>query len=78
LSSTDLAFLGEENDVFEVDCLLARWGKNIFLLRWADGTYSWEYRRNIGKQLVCDFEDRYDGFCSGVEVLDKRVHKGKI
>ncbi|KAI1839488.1 hypothetical protein JX266_014301, partial [Neoarthrinium moseri] len=50
-----------EDNVFEVKRLLARRWKHKFFLEWADGTYSWEPRRNISETLVRDFEESYRG-----------------
>jgi hypothetical protein len=66
-------------DEYLVGCLLGRWGKNLFYLRWLDGTYGWEPRKNI---LDCDllrrFEDRYAGFRDGLQVLGTRKRNGKV
>ncbi|KAI1839600.1 hypothetical protein JX266_014189 [Neoarthrinium moseri] len=64
-----------EDNVFEVKRLLARRWKHKFFLEWADGTYSWEPRRNISETLVRDFEESYRGFDEGVDVLKLRDGK---
>lgn len=65
-------------DVYQVECLLARWGKNTFFLRWCDGTTGWEPKRNIlDKQMLDEFEARYQGFDEGVDVLNSRSKAGK-
>ncbi|KAI1839749.1 hypothetical protein JX266_014042 [Neoarthrinium moseri] len=64
-----------EDNVFVVKRLLARRWKHKFFLEWADGTYSWEPRRNISETLVRDFEESYRGFDEGVDVLKLRHGK---
>ncbi|KAK2764804.1 DUF3435 domain protein [Colletotrichum kahawae] len=70
-----------KNDVdetFTVDRILGRWGRNLFFLRWFDGTYSWEPRENLlDDDLVETFEKEYEGFENGVQVVKTRVRKGK-
>ncbi|OAQ65030.1 hypothetical protein VFPPC_06208 [Pochonia chlamydosporia 170] len=63
----------DDDDIYKVE-LLARWGKNIFFLRWdIDGSTSWEPRRNIpDKEMLYNFKSNYDGFNEGVNVLHMR------
>jgi hypothetical protein len=69
--------LGEE--AYSVDCLLGRWGKDLFYLRWLDGSYGWEPRENIlDEDLIRQFEESYQGFKEGVEVLRTRIRNGKV
>ncbi|KEY74534.1 hypothetical protein S7711_11538 [Stachybotrys chartarum IBT 7711] len=65
-------------DIYQVECILARWGKNLFFLRWSDGTTGWEPRRNIlDKQLLGSFEMQYQGFDAGVDVVGLRTRAGQ-
>lgn len=63
-------------DIYQME-LLARWGKNIFFLRWdIDGSTGWEPRKNIlDKEMLRNFESNYLGFDQGVDVLDTRETK---
>ncbi|PHH86043.1 hypothetical protein CDD83_10835 [Cordyceps sp. RAO-2017] len=64
-------------DVYQMDCLLARW-RHIFFLRWSDGTTGWEPKRNIlDRQMLEEFEAGYQGFDEGVDVLRSRSKAGK-
>jgi hypothetical protein len=64
----------------EVDCILKRWSKTLFFLRWSeDGSCWWVYRKDINSDLIRNFEDKYTGFELGVEkVLATRKRHGKI
>ncbi|CVL08763.1 uncharacterized protein FMAN_06804 [Fusarium mangiferae] len=67
-----------QEQTYSVDCLLGRWGKDLFYLKWLDGSYGWEPRENIlDEELVQDFEESYRGFKDGVEVLRTRIRNGK-
>lgn len=67
-----------DSDIYEVDCLLARWGRSSFLLKWADGTISWVERKDIlDKQMIRDFEKAYQGIDTGVTVVGTRLTAGK-
>ncbi|KZL63522.1 DUF3435 domain protein [Colletotrichum tofieldiae] len=67
-----------EEETFAVDCILGRWHKNLFFLQWLDGTYGWEPRENIlDDNLIKDFEEHYDGFKLGIDVLGARKRNGK-
>jgi hypothetical protein len=58
--------------------LFAREMERQVLLRWLDGSYSWEPRENIlDDDLVEKFEKEYKGFHSGVEVVRTRRRNGK-
>lgn len=65
-----------DSDIYKAE-LLARWGKNMFFLRWdIDGSTGWEPRRNIlDKKMLHNFESNYVGFDEGVDVLDTRENK---
>lgn len=58
-------------DIYQME-LLARWGKNIFFLRWhIDGSTGWEPWKNIlDKEMLRNFESNYQGFDEGVNMLD--------
>ncbi|KAI1157749.1 hypothetical protein F5B18DRAFT_643736 [Nemania serpens] len=64
----------------EVDSLLERWNKNLFLLRWKeDRSCWWVQRRDINAHLVQSFEENYTGINLGVDkVLTTRKRRGKI
>ncbi|KAK9444895.1 chromo (CHRromatin organization MOdifier) domain-containing protein [Metarhizium brunneum] len=66
----------DDPDIYKAE-LLARWGKNIFFLRWdIDGSTGWEPRRNIlDKKMLHSFESTYAGFDEGVDVLSTRESK---
>lgn len=65
-------------DIYQVECILARWGKNTFLLKWSDGTTGWEPRRHVlDRQMIRDFEEGYRGFDKGVDVVGTRTRAGK-
>ena len=68
----------ESNNEYPVDCLLGKW-RGLYFVKWVeDGCYSWEPRENIlDDELVENFEEKYEGFCSGVEVLRTRTRNGK-
>ncbi|CAM1508796.1 Fc.00g056440.m01.CDS01 [Cosmosporella sp. VM-42] len=64
---------------YPVDRLLGRWGKDLFYLRWLDGSYGWEPRENIlDDELIRQFEKGYKGFHEGVNVLRTRIRNGKV
>ena len=69
---------GGENDVHAVARLLARWKRGTYLLEWADGTTSWEPKRNIlDRHMIDGFEATYRGFNAGVDVFASRTYKGR-
>ncbi|KAK2778946.1 DUF3435 domain protein [Colletotrichum kahawae] len=69
----------KEGDTFSVDRILGRWGRNLFFLRWDDGTHSWEPRGNIlDEQMLESFEENYVGFLEGVDVLGTRMRNRKF
>jgi hypothetical protein len=62
-----------QNDVYPVDCLVDKWGKNWFCVKWFDGTYTWEPRENIqDKKLIEELNKEHKGLNLGVEVLRAR------
>ncbi|KAH6881106.1 hypothetical protein B0T10DRAFT_531651 [Thelonectria olida] len=72
-------FLSTNEGEYLIDCLLGRWGKDLFFLRWQDGSYGWEPRDNIlDDDLIEKFETEYQGFQHGVEVLRTRIRNGKV
>ncbi|KHN97410.1 uncharacterized protein MAM_04425 [Metarhizium album ARSEF 1941] len=66
----------DDTDIYKAE-LLARWGKNIFFLRWdIDGSTGWEPRRNtLDQKMLHSFESTYAGFDEGVDVLSTRESK---
>lgn len=67
-----------DQDEHRVDCILERWRKNTFLLRWLDdGSCWWVSRKDIDGELVKTFEETYRGLKDGVTVLRTRKTKGK-
>jgi hypothetical protein len=72
-------FLSIHEGEYLVDHLLGRWGKDLFFLRWQDGSYGWEPQYNIlNDNLIEKFEKEHDGFQHGVEVLRTRFRNGKV
>lgn len=69
----------DESGIYQVKQLLARWGKNLFFLRWSDDTTGWEPGRNIlDKDMLREFELTYKGFDEGIDVLKSRTRAGKV
>lgn len=78
LERADSGNTGGENDVHIVASLLARWKRGTYFLKWADGTTSWEPKRNFfDRQMIDDFEATYRGFDAGIDVLASRTWKGR-
>lgn len=70
----DSSNTSEESDIYAVSRLLARWKRGSYLLEWADGTTSWEPKRNIlHRQMIGDFGATYRGFDEGIDVLASRA-----
>ncbi|KAK6073179.1 DUF3435 domain protein [Seiridium cupressi] len=70
---------GTSDQEYSVDCILERWKKNQFLLRWLiGGTTSWVARDDINDELVKNFEDEYKGFRKGIKVLHHRKVRHSI
>lgn len=66
----------DKSNIYAVKRLLARWKTGTYLLEWADGSTSWEPRKNlINKQMIRDFEATYQGFDEGIDVLASRIQK---
>jgi hypothetical protein len=79
--------IDEEEDVWEVESLLAKWGRERglrYLVKWKgfkDESNTWEPPKNIHDALVADFNTRYSedgGNHLGVELLDKRICRGAV
>ncbi len=79
--------IDEEEDIWEVEALLAKWkqGKRIlYLVKWKgfpDEANTWENKRDIDPELVEKFDTDYKengGNLIGVEVVDVRVQRGTI
>ena len=69
---------GGGNDVYIVAKLLARWKTGTYLLEWADGSRTWEPKRNLlDRQMIDDFEATYRGFNAGIDVRASRTRKGR-
>ncbi|KAI0804888.1 hypothetical protein GGR55DRAFT_304735 [Xylaria sp. FL0064] len=85
-SATDPSFDFQQPDSMDVDkhhavdCILERWNKNLFLLRWLeDGSYWWVQRKDIDADLVRSFEENYTGISLGVDkVLATRKRHRKV
>ena len=66
-------------DIYRMDCLLARWRRHTFLVKWSDATTTWEPRGHIiDKELLDRFEASWQGFDAGVDVLGARLRAGKL
>jgi hypothetical protein len=79
--SSDSQMLGTaQQEHYTFDRLLGRWAKNTFLIRWLDGSRTWEPRENIlDTERLEKFETHYAGWCSeAVKVLSTRKRKGKV
>jgi hypothetical protein len=67
-----------ENDIHIVAKLLVRWKTGTYLLEWADGSTTWEPKRNIlDRQMIDNFEATYRGFNAGIDVRASRTRKGR-
>ncbi|KAI3319585.1 hypothetical protein HD806DRAFT_538937 [Xylariaceae sp. AK1471] len=85
-SATDPSIDFEQPDSMDVDkhyvvdCILERWNKNLFLLRWLeDGSSWWVQRKDINDDLVQSFEENYTRISLGVDkVLATRKRHGKV
>ncbi|KAF5133806.1 hypothetical protein E5D57_004433 [Metarhizium anisopliae] len=65
-------------DVYRVDCLLARWRRHTFLVKWSDATTTWEPRKHIMDEgMLNSFEASWRGFDAGVDVLKARQRAGR-
>ncbi|KAH8891472.1 hypothetical protein GQ53DRAFT_147693 [Thozetella sp. PMI_491] len=64
--------------VYPIDCILDKWGRDLFFLRWKDGSHSWVLRKDLNEDDVARFLKSYKGLRHGVDVLDTRRRKGKI
>ncbi|KAF4458660.1 carbonic anhydrase 2 [Fusarium albosuccineum] len=87
LHTSQPAALDADENVWEVDKLLAKWkqGRQIlYLVRWkgfSDDDNSWERRRDISTHLVNDFDARFldnGGNHEGIELLDQRLRRGHV
>ncbi|KAH8755023.1 hypothetical protein F5883DRAFT_179851 [Diaporthe sp. PMI_573] len=74
-----------EGNVWEVDMLLGKWtrgGTTWYLVKWKgfhDKDSTWEKRRDIGAELVDEFEASYEGNHFAIErLLGKRARHGRI
>jgi hypothetical protein len=71
--------LENDTEVYGVECLLERRGKNDFFLEWADGSTGWEPRENIlDMEMIEMFESTYQGFDKGVDILETEDRGGKL
>ncbi|KIE00690.1 hypothetical protein MAJ_03465, partial [Metarhizium majus ARSEF 297] len=65
-------------DLYRMDCLLARWRRHTFLVKWSDATTTWEPRKHIIDQgMLNGFEASWRGFDAGVDVLKARQRAGR-
>jgi hypothetical protein len=64
---------------YAIDCILERWKKDMFLVRWLDdGSSSWVLRDDIlDEELLKDFEALYMGYQHGVEKVRAGKHGGR-
>ncbi|KAI6082452.1 hypothetical protein F4821DRAFT_247161 [Hypoxylon rubiginosum] len=65
---------------YAIDCILERWGRDLFLIKWwDDGSYWWVPRENIlDEELLQKFEAEFKGFHLGVKVLGTRRRNRKM
>jgi hypothetical protein len=73
-----------EENIWEVDMLLGKWtrgGTTWYLVKWKgfdDKHNTWEKDRNIGNELVNEFEASYEGNHFAIErLLGKRTRRGR-
>ncbi|KAI2615971.1 hypothetical protein GGR54DRAFT_642058 [Hypoxylon sp. NC1633] len=82
-----LTAIDEEEDIWEVEALLARWKQGrrvVYLVKWKgfpDEANTWQKRADINAEMVDEFDAVYldqGGNHEGVELLDKRMRLGKV
>jgi hypothetical protein len=67
----------DEPDVYTMKRIMARKNGRYFL-EWSDGTTGWEPKKHIlDKDMLHEFEARYQGFDDGVDILGSRLQAGK-
>lgn len=78
--------LDADEDIWEVDRLLAKWKQGrqvLYLVKWkgfSDDANSWQRRNDISDELVSEFDATFSdngGNYKGVELLEKRTRRGK-
>ncbi|ETS76611.1 hypothetical protein PFICI_11998 [Pestalotiopsis fici W106-1] len=64
---------------YAIDCILERWKKDVFLVRWLEyGSSSWVPRSDIlDDDLLEAFENNYSGYQDGVEMARAERHSGR-
>ncbi|ELQ32588.1 hypothetical protein OOU_Y34scaffold01088g1 [Pyricularia oryzae Y34] len=78
------AALDAENNIWEAEKLLAKWGlkkKPYYLVKWKGFPHednTWEPRGNISEDLIKSFESNFEGNHAGVRLLDKRKWAGNV
>lgn len=67
-----------DDTIYAIERIVERWGRNLFLLQWVEGSHWWVHRKDIlDEELVQKFEADYGGFHRGVEVIGTRTRNGK-
>ncbi|KAH6970423.1 hypothetical protein BKA56DRAFT_678430 [Ilyonectria sp. MPI-CAGE-AT-0026] len=78
--------LDADEDIWEVDRLLAKWKQGrqvLYLVKWkgfSDDANSWQRQNDISDELVSEFYATFSddgGNYKGVELLEKRTRRGK-
>jgi hypothetical protein len=68
--------------IWEAEALLARWRRTAwYLVKWKGFPHeenTWEKRKGISPEHIKEFEATYQGNHVGVQLLDKRVRRGKV
>ncbi|KAI1839415.1 hypothetical protein JX266_014374 [Neoarthrinium moseri] len=64
---------------YAIDCILERWKKDVFLVRWlGDGSSSWVPQSDIlDDDLLEAFENNYSGYQDGLEMARAGRHSGR-
>ena len=82
-----LTAIDEEEDIWEVEALLARWKQGrrvVYLVKWKgfpDEANTWQKRADINAEMAEEFDAVYleqGGNHEGVELLNKRLRQGKV
>jgi hypothetical protein len=79
-NASDFQKGSSEPPSFAIDCILKRWKKNLFLIRWLDDGFCWWIpRANIlDEGMLRNFEANYQKFHHNIEkVLHTKKQRGK-
>ncbi|KAH7007949.1 uncharacterized protein B0I36DRAFT_343084 [Microdochium trichocladiopsis] len=68
----------EDDQEYPVDCILEKYGRNQFLVKWMEGKPSWTTRDKIHEKLTDDFDKVFKGYGRGIELLEVRVSSKRV